>query len=53
MKRFSALLLLLMLMAFPALADKECWYESKYGTHDFEQTNVVLPTCTTEGYYDI
>lgn len=53
MKRSLAALLFLMLLSVPAFAEKECWYEYKYGTHDFEQTDLRLPTCTAEGYYVI
>ena len=42
-----------MLISLPAFAEKECWYEYQYRTHDYEQTDLRLPTCTSEGYYAI
>lgn len=46
------LMLVLLLAAVPAMA-KDCWYNEKYGTHDFEQVDVRLPSCTVDGYYEL
>lgn len=50
-KVLSALLALTLLAcALPAMAEG-CWYFEKYGDHDYEQVDMKLPTCTTDGYY--
>lgn len=54
MKRTFCLLCCLLLMAAlgaPARAESGCWYLYTYGAHDFEQTEMRLPTCTEAGYY--
>ena len=54
MKRTFCLLCCLLLMAVfgvPARAESGCWYLYTYGAHDFEQTEMRLPTCTEAGYY--
>lgn len=45
------IVLLLLLTGSGALAEGGCWYYYKNGTHDFEQIEVQLPTCTADGYY--
>ena len=54
MKRTFCLLCCLLLMAafgVPARAESGCWYLYTYGAHDFEQTEMRLPTCTEAGYF--
>ena len=54
MKRTFCLLCCLLLMAAfgaPARAESGCWYLYTYGAHDFEQTEMRLPTCTEAGYF--
>ena len=53
MKRKIGLILAscLMLTCLSAAADGECWYYVKHGTHDFEQVDVMMPSCETDGYY--
>ena len=54
MKRTLCLLCCLLLIAAfgaPARANSDCWYLHTYGSHDFEQTEMRLPTCTEAGYY--
>lgn len=54
-KRILCLCLSVMLIfsAFISAQAAGCWYYEKNGTHDFEQTNVGMPSCTTNGYYVI
>lgn len=43
---------LILLLPANAFAGKEyCWYYAQNGIHDFEQTDIQLPSCTTDGYY--
>ena len=54
MKRTFCLMCCLLLMAAfgaPARAESGCWYLYTYGAHDFEQTEMRLPTCTEAGYF--
>ena len=46
-------LLLLIMICMPASAEKECWFESKYGYHDTEVVRTVNPTCTADGYKEL
>lgn len=52
MKKYLALALIavMLLAAVPAQA-KDCWYYAANGRHDFEQVDVKLPSCTSDGYY--
>ncbi|MDO5566780.1 MAG: hypothetical protein Q4G59_09000 [Planctomycetia bacterium] len=42
---------LALFICLPAVAEGGCWYLAKYGTHDFEQVDIKLPSCETDGYY--
>ena len=55
MKRIiSSLLLLIVLilsLGIPAMAAERCLAMRLYGKHDYDQTDVKKPTCTSGGYY--
>lgn len=54
MKKLLCLLCFLVLLtAFsaPVMAESDCWYAYKYGTHDYEQVDVRKATCSEDGYY--
>ena len=46
-----AAVLLFMMLSMAAAEDKDCWYLSQYGDHDFEQTDAGYATCEEDGYY--
>ena len=53
MKRTLCMLccaVLLIAIGSQAAAKSYCWYEDKYGKHDYEQVNVSKATCTEDGY---
>ena len=41
----------ILLMLMPTALAKDCWYEATYGDHDWEQVDVRLPSCESDGYY--
>ena len=54
MKRTLCMLccaVLLIAIGSQAAAKSYCWYEDKYGKHDYEQVNVSKATCTEDGSY--
>lgn len=41
-----------LLLPMPVLASETgCWHVATYGYHDWEQTDVSMPTCLQAGYY--
>ena len=43
-----------LLLPMPVLASEtDCWHVATYGYHDWEQTDVSMPTCTQAGYYTL
>ena len=40
-------------MLLPAALATDCWYYLKNGDHDWEQTDLKLPSCETDGSYTL
>ena len=45
--------LCILAMLLPMAHAMDCWYKEKYGDHDWEQVDVKLPTCETDGSYTL
>ena len=45
--------LCILAMLLPTAQAMDCWYKLKNGDHDWEQVDVKLPTCETDGFYTL
>ena len=45
--------LCILAMLLPMAHAMDCWYKEKYGDHDWEQVDVKLLTCETDGSYTL